>query len=212
MTATETEVKFYLDSARAAMRQRLVDMEAESLGRVFERNVRFEDDNRRFLKNRSLLRLRQSSAATTLTFKAPLGTAEDGQFKSLEELEVTVSDFDTMQTILQRLAFQPVQVYEKWRETFTTSSVEICLDTMPFGEFMEIEGTGPDIMATANALGLPWERRILKNYLGIFEHIRNRLALPFTDVTFDNFKTVSTPVTHLIRDFETGTPAPDGFR
>jgi len=45
-----------------------------------------------------------------------------------------------MRSILERLGFVPVLIYEKRRETWLTNGVEIVLDELPFGLFMEIEG------------------------------------------------------------------------
>ena len=44
-------------------------------------------------------------------------------------------------------------------------------------------------------------KRITLNYLAIFDIIRRKLNLPFTDITFDNFKKISIDLTkysHLI--------------
>ena len=37
-------------------------------------------------------------------------------------------------------------------------------------------------------LGLQWDKRILLNYLEIFDILKKKLNLDFSDVTFDNFK------------------------
>jgi adenylate cyclase class 2 len=37
---------------------------------------------------------------------------------------------------------------------------------------------------------MPWDQRILLNYLQIFEILQKKLNLNFSDVTFDNFKNV----------------------
>ena len=79
------------------------------------------------------------------------------------------------------------QIYEKYRETFTIKSACLCLDTMPFGDFLEIEGDKAAIRALAERLSLPWEHRILTNYLNIFATIKTNHGLGFNDVTFDNF-------------------------
>ena len=59
---------------------------------------------------------------------------------------------------------------------------------MPFGAFLEIEGPKEDIRNSASAVGLDWDKRIVLNYLAIFDIIRQQLDLPYKDVTFDNFK------------------------
>ena len=63
-----------------------------------------------------------------------------------------------------------------------------CLDTMPFGTFLEIEGPKESIKDAARQMNLDWKDRILANYLSIFEALRNRFGLPFNDVTFAEFE------------------------
>jgi adenylate cyclase class 2 len=58
---------------------------------------------------------------------------------------------------------------------------------MPYGDFLEIEGQKEDIKELAYRIGLKWQKRILLNYLAIFEVIRQKSNLPFYDVTFSNF-------------------------
>ena len=135
---------------------------------------------------KALLRLRQDNK-TTLTFKStPPG--RNTQFKILKELEVEVNDFATMGRILEALGFHCDQIYEKWRETLVLKQTRFCLDSMPYGNFLEIEGREEDIKSYAIRLGLHWGKRILLNYLEIFDILKKEMDLDFNDVTFDNFK------------------------
>ena len=184
MEHLEIEVKFYL-SDMDSTRDRILELGAVSMGRVFETNLRFDDADNHLIEKKSLLRLRRDTK-TTLTFKSEPPFKND-QFKILKELEVEVSDFTTMKHILESLGFREEQVYEKWRETFRLNSTNLCLDTMPYGDFLEIEGQKEDIKELAYRIGLKWQKRILFNYLAIFDVIKQKLNLPFYDVTFSNF-------------------------
>ncbi|MGD8365452.1 MAG: class IV adenylate cyclase, partial [Desulfobacterales bacterium] len=192
----ETEVKFLLQDTTNLQRH-IAATGAVSRGRFFETNYRFDDSNDSLLKNASLLRLRHDDCAR-LTFKAkPRQT--DTQFKTYQEYEVIVSDFETMTRILERLGYRRRQVYEKWRETFVLDDTLLCIDTMPFGNFLEIEGTREAITQFAARLGFDWELRILANYLEIFTLIKHRFNLPFNDVTFQNFESVQIDIEPVIR-------------
>jgi len=189
----EIEVKFYLDP-NGLSRHRILDcikaLGGHSDGRIFERNIRFEDTANSLFRRKSLLRLRKDRR-TRLTFKSEahdVSIRDREQFKIFEELEVEVSDFAVTARILEALGFHPVQIYEKWRETFVLGESLICMDTMPFGEFLEIEGSGEIISELAAGIGLDWDRRILENYLGIFAHLKAAMGLPFSDITFNHFK------------------------
>jgi adenylate cyclase, class 2 len=197
----ETEVKFLLNDL-PALRQRLLAAGAQlHKARIFERNVRFDTADSALLAQDSLLRLRQDTAVR-LTLKTPPATAEQSQqVKVMQELEVSVSDFDTMIRILTRLGYAPVQVYEKYRETFTLEGIEVVLDELPYGDFIELEGDAATIRQLANRLGLDWDKRILTNYLALMAQLQAHHNLPFTDLTFANFNGRS----YHIRDILPGT-------
>jgi adenylate cyclase, class 2 len=189
MEHIETEVKFFITDP-ATIREKILLFGAVSGGNIFETNIRFEDKDKNLFKNKMLLRLRRDSK-TTLTFKSPPSN-QDSRFKMLRELEVEVSDFSIAVSILESLGFIQEQKYEKWRETLVLEKTCFCIDRMPFGDFLEIEGEGDKIIECASLLGLDWKERILLNYLELFDILRKRLSLPFSDVTFENFRNIQT--------------------
>lgn len=197
----ETEVKFFLADP-AVLRHRLRTAGTVAKGEAFETNYRYDDPAQRLLTAHCLLRLRRDRR-NFLTFKKP-HPAGGRQFKTHEEIEIEVSDFDTAGQLLEALGFRRVQIYEKRRATFELKAVEICLDHLPFGHFLEIEGAPEAVPAVAETLGLSWPRRILANYLQIFAALRENLGLPFNDVTFAHFETVEADMGALIRRFEAG--------
>jgi adenylate cyclase, class 2 len=194
----ETEVKFHLNDL-PALRERLLAAGAHiHKPRVFERNVRFDTVDESLLAHDALLRLRQDTAVR-LTLKIPPSADEQSrQVKVMQELEVSVSDFDTMSQILERLGYGPVQVYEKYRETFTLDGVEIVLDQLPYGDFIELEGDEATIRRLADRLGLVWDKRILTNYLALMAQLQAHHNLPFTDLTFANFKERPYPISAIL--------------
>ena len=202
MEQLEIELKYFV-SDFAPLRERLRQLGAARTGeRTFEHNVRYETEGDRLLKNRRLLRLRRDRR-TTLTFKSPPAEA-DQRFKVYRELEVSLSDFDTMDAILNALGFYRRQVYEKWRETWQLDEAILCLDTMPFGSFLEIEARPEPILQLVRDLGLAWKNRILANYLGMFAALKKKEGWAFSDVTFDNFADVRFSFEHYRHLFEAG--------
>jgi adenylate cyclase class 2 len=203
----EVEVKFHLNHPEETLQQ-LVDLGAVAHSRVFETNVRFEDAEHNLKANHQLLRLRQDDKCR-LTYKCrPRRT--QSQCKVFREVEVEVGDFMAMRDILVEIGYHPVQTYEKWRQTFHWNEVELCLDTMPYGDFLEIEGPEKNIKKAARRLGLPWEKRILSNYLAMFEAMRAHYKLPFHDVTFANFELHPVDIVPLLENFETQAKAVEG--
>jgi len=201
MDPLEVEVKFYISNP-SDLRHHILALGAESQGRFFETNIRYEDAQNSFLQRESILRLRKDRKST-LTFKSK-SPGQNQEFKILRELEVEVSDFHIMQNILEALGFHKEQIYEKWRETLMLNDLIFCIDTMPYGNFLEIEGKGDEIIESAQRLNLYWEHRILANYLSIFERIKTKLNLSFSDVTFENFKPLGASFDHIIQSFQEG--------
>ena len=133
----ETEVKLYVPDLAAVARRLAAVGATISAPRVLERNVRYDNTAGDFNATSTVLRLRQDTRVR-LTYKD--GEKLIGQYGSSRfEAEVEVSDFDTMETILGKLGFIPVMVYEKYRTTYTLDGAEIDLDEMPYGSFVEIE-------------------------------------------------------------------------
>lgn len=201
MERIEIEVKFFLPEIEP-MQRRLSELGAISKGRVFEHNIRYEDESHTLIEKKSLLRLRRDEKAI-LTYKS-IPRVSSTQFKVFNELEVEVSDFVTMNEILKRLGLHPQQTYEKWRETLVLDRTSFFLDTMPYGIFLEIEGSEADIRNDAARLDLSWHRRILLNYLEIFEIVRQAQGLPFKDPTFKNFENVNIDMSAFIDKLEAG--------
>lgn len=200
----EIEVKFFVPDARG-MHRRLVSLGTTERPEVFETNIRYEDSGHTLKNNGQLLRLRQDGSCR-LTYKCR-PPQDDPEYKIFQELEVQVSDFDTMDGILQVLGFHPVQIYEKRRRSFAWRDVEFCLDIMPFGTFLEIEGPRESIKDAARQMGLAWEDRILANYLSIFEALRDRFGLPFNNVTFADFEQHPVDLGPLLPSLQAGGSA-----
>lgn len=194
----EVEVKFLLGDV-ARLRRRLAAMGAAPVkARLYERNVVFDNEQEQLRREGKLLRLRQDDRAR-LTYKGEPEAAAMGpdDMKVREELEVEVEDFATLETLLGRIGFAPTLVYEKYRETYRVDGVEIVLDELPFGDFLELEGEEDAIRAVAAELDLPWAERIVADYLQLLERLCAQENLPFSDLTFSNFEGVGVSVADL---------------
>lgn len=178
----EIEAKFYLLHL-ADVRQDLLRLGARlQAPRSLEKNLRFDTPDRSLTRSGSVLRLRQDRT-THLTYKAP---GESPEIR--HEIELEVGDLDAARAFLEALGYERVFTYEKYREVFALDRVEVMLDELPFGCFVEIEGRSlPEIIQASERLALSWDRRIPDPYPALFERLRSSLGLPFGDATFANF-------------------------
>jgi adenylate cyclase class 2 len=185
----ESEVKYYI-SDLPALERRLQSLGAQLVQpRVHEINLRFDVADGELVKTGQVLRLRQDSEAR-LTYKGPSQTEEGVRVR--QEIEFIVSDHRAARAFLEALGYHVSMGYEKYRTSYDLGGAHVVLDEMPYGDFTEIEGPDPAIIQAVNQrLGLDWETRVPESYTVLFELLREKLGLPFTDLTFENFQQLS---------------------
>ena len=191
----ETEIKLYAPDL-ATVQHRLDAAGAVlTAPRVYERNVRYDNRERTLTPHGMVVRLREDTRVR-LTYKDD-GTVENGVVSRFEA-EVEVSDFAAMETILGKLGYTPYLTYEKYRTTYELHGAEIVLDEMPYGNFVEIEGDIEAIEQVMIVLELGSAKRYDGSYSTLFDRVRKKRGLRFTDLTFANFH----GVTVTAEDFE----------
>jgi len=184
----ETEIKLYVPDLQAVQKKLQTAGAILKAPRVYERNVRYDDAEHTLTPSGKVIRLRQDTRIR-LTYKDE-GTVADGVVSRFEA-EVEVSDFDAMETILGKMGYSPYLIYEKYRTTYELGGAEIVLDEMPYGNFVEIEGAAETIKKLVIQLELGNARRYEGSYSTLFERVRQKLGLTFTDLTFANFENVA---------------------
>jgi adenylate cyclase class 2 len=135
--AIEIEKKYRLTSSdMEAVADSLSEFAAEFCGETFEENILFSSNE--LVQKGRVVRLRITGSRSTLTFKQRQTASSDA--KRHLEYETEVADPVAARAILEMLDLHPVLVYEKKRKTYKFRAVEVVLDELPFGLFMEIEG------------------------------------------------------------------------
>ena len=181
----EIEVKFLIFNLPALLEniKRLGAFELRP--RMLEVNLRFDTSDRRLSNRAQVLRLRQDDQAI-LTFKSP-GEIVDGVI-SRTELEVVVSNFQSTRAILEALGFQVFMTYEKYRQNFQLNGLVASVDEMPYGNFIELEGSSPEhVRATAALLGLDWDQRINLSYTALLGLYNQNTGHALRDIRFEAF-------------------------
>lgn len=149
---TEIEKKYRLTpEQRSALLRRLPEVGARPEGaEEFEENVLYSGPG---LDPRTrVLRLRRTGRRAVFTYKER--TPSDNPVKRHREEETVVADADALSAILEALGFRPALVYEKRRTTWHVAGVEVVLDDLPFGLFVEIEGEEDAIIEAEELLEL----------------------------------------------------------
>jgi adenylate cyclase class 2 len=145
----ETEKKYRLTpEQRDRVIRSLQDSNAEYCGEEFEENTLFHGEH--FEGKNCVLRLRRVGDRAILTYKQRFQTHSPIKFQREDETEV--ADADAMTSIILALGYLPVLIYEKKRKTWQMNDVEIVVDELPFGFYMEIEGDENAILETEKNL------------------------------------------------------------
>ncbi len=188
MKPQEIEAKFHVNSL-LKIKKRLREMKAQLIQkRMHEANIRYDTPELSLRQRGHVLRLRLDDKAR-LTYKGP-GKAGSGII-SRTEIEFVVEDFDLAKIFLESLGYEKLFFYEKYRSIYQLDDAHVMLDELPYGTFVEIEGAGKKHIKTiAASLGLEWEAAVEASYHSLFERIRKKLKLKFTDLSFKNFKKV----------------------
>lgn len=166
----ENEVKVCVDSF-LPVKERLVSVKAKHIVTVREKNILYDTGAGELRGEDVGLRLRcedgvdnGSFKRVTLTVKGP---RRDGVLKSRCEFEVCAACFKRAHELLCAIGFEKALVYEKIREKWTLGRTEVCLDTLPFGLYVEIEGDEKDVFCTAKGMGFARAQFITLNYFDL---------------------------------------------
>ena len=151
--ALECELK-YLGVNLADVSNKLKSAGGKTSGPYLESNIVFDYADRMLKKSGILLRLRSKKGKAVLTVKKPPEIEMSSSLKVFEEIESQVDDFNAVKRALEVVGFMVAFAYEKVREKWTFMDCSICLDRLPFGEYVEIEGTENTVQVCAEALGL----------------------------------------------------------
>lgn len=123
--------------------------------------VRFETPGGDLERTGRFLRVR-TGFASVVTFKQKLG--KDTKFKVRKEIELAVEDPKKMEQLIEGLGFTKRWIMEKYREKWQVLGVEVVIDKLPFGTYMEIEGSRTSIKNVVAKLGLNMADGLIDGY------------------------------------------------
>lgn len=161
---SEVEIKYKVSSF-SDVRERLREDGALLLiPETGEVNSVYDLSDGSLLAEGRLLRLREYQGSVLLTVKE---TCLPGPVKQRKEHQSGLSvSFREAEEMLQALGYFPVYSYEKRREIWRyENNVHVCLDTLYFGCFVEIEAdTVKKVLDTGESLGFDRRDGIAESY------------------------------------------------
>lgn len=180
----ETELKFEVIDFQLILKK-LEHQNGKCTPWYFEKNIVL-DDQEGSLKNKDVLLRLRSGLDNRITLKAPLPDNKQGTVKARNEYETQVMDLREMESILNMLGYKLWLTYEKFRQKWILDEVKVCLDILPFGRFVEIEGEERQILDVAEILELDVSCSTDKTYHDLNQdNIRKNSLKPSNDFIFD---------------------------
>lgn len=178
----EIEVKYTVSNFKDLL-HKLNEAEAKYLSSEFQRTIRFDTPNKDLEKSGRFLRIR-SGRENTMTLKIKNKEILSSNFHIREELETTIGDLDTVRLIVHTLGYTMEFIMEKYRLTYELGNTIITLDEMPFGIFLEIEGTEDEIRRVSIRLNLNDKDKYIGTYWDLFEAYKQINGLSGDNIVF----------------------------
>lgn len=169
--AVEREIKF-LNQDLKVIRRRLSAIGAECMHpeRLMRRTI-FDFPDARLRAKNAWVRVRDEGDRITMSYKQLMAVGLEG----MQEMELTVSDFETAKALLEGIGLVPRSGQESRRETWQWDNCEVALDTWPWlPSFIEIEGpTEKEMKTLALTIGLSWQEGIFGGIVEVFKYYYN---------------------------------------
>lgn len=172
----EVELKFPLedvDSSRIVLQKLgfVIDQK-----RGLEINTMFDNKSGLMQQSNGRIRLRKTIKGVEFCYKLPL--VSEGIKRELE-LEVELSDYAIMESILEKMEYTPTTGYERYRTILSKDGVKVTIDEFPFASFLEIEGDEENIISVAGEIGFDLKDNLMKPCDTLFSEWREERGLPF---------------------------------
>lgn len=173
-TALEREVKLAVQSL-APVTERLHTLgeaQAQHVSSIVEHNYVLDTSDAALKARDERLRIREieGQPGVLVTWKGP--ASERSGVRRREERQFHADDRDACVAVLSNLGLRPVRSYDKIRDSWQLEGVIVCLDTLSFGFFVELEFTpaiseeseGDVLRRVVELLGLQDAPRIQASY------------------------------------------------
>jgi predicted adenylyl cyclase CyaB len=162
--SVECELKFRVagpaDHARLRTALRKLGYKLE--GTYDEENFRFAGPGKTTRRTTLRLRVLDGGPRGVLTAKGEAHFVAG--VKVREETEVDVADGHATLDLLAQLGFQVLVIYKKHRSVWKQGGVNVTLDRLDFGHFVEVEGPLEQIPGVARSLGLDPAKAVKDSY------------------------------------------------
>lgn len=152
--------------------KKLIDLEAVFIGGFFEKTIRYDTDNHCLFDQGIFIRTK-SGLRNVLTLKEKT-SENDNTWLERYTTEVEIEDVEKIEYILSRMGFINKVIMEKYRLYFKWNHIEISIDELLFGIYLEIKGEDKEIKKLSRQLGFKNKDMITVTYWDIYDKIKTK--------------------------------------
>jgi len=189
----EIEVKILLEDKKETQKK-LKKIGGKILNLEFQRTFRCWKPDFSFSDKGIFPRTRQENNRHTFTVKVnPEGKVKEDnpnrKFFKREEYEIEVSDSKELAKMLAILGFSHQRILEKYRQNWKIDNCDliITIDSLPFADFMEIEGREEEINQFLKRIEFEEKERITLAYWRVYrKYCEKRGIQEKENLTFKN--------------------------
>jgi len=170
----ETEIKIKIDDLKK-FQVKFNEFGGKKSSWAFERTYGFFTPNRTNIEEGIFPRVKVVDGLATMGVKVKTG---NGKYFERKEYETKCEEKSGIE-MMKVFGYTEVIIFEKLRQKWVFDNVEVCLDRLPFGNYIEIEGEKKNIEKMVKLLKLEKSQRITVAYLVLFDEwkkINNSIA------------------------------------
>lgn len=173
----ETEIKIELDNKEfLKVKELLVSLGAKKKSYFSERTYGFFTPDGKSIEKGIFPRIKVFNNKKKSILTVKVKKQKKTKYFQRDEFDLLISSVQKARSILHTLGYSKERIFEKKREIweFKKNNIEICLDKLPFGNYIEIEGSPKDIEKTIKNIRLKKYERITKAYLAVYDDWRKK--------------------------------------
>jgi len=184
----EIEVKIKLDKSEVpALKNKVKEAGGKNFPAQKETTYGFFTEDDSSIRKGIFPRIKSINDGEKAVFTVKVKKLTDNNYFQRDEYEMAIKDVELMREIIKALGFLRERIFEKIREKWLVDNgeVEINFDSLPFGDYIEIEGHPEKIEKWLRILGLDKRERITKAYLAVFDDWRKEHRVEEENAVFD---------------------------
>mgnify|MGYP004594589945 FL=1 len=169
MAKTEKQVKYKINNFDY-ISKRLIEIEAIFIGGFMEKTIRYDNDDLKCSNNGIFIRTK-SGMKNVLTLKEIPTDSSKTSFERITT-EIEVDNINKIGYILEKIGLTKKFIMEKYRLFFKYDNVDILIDELPFGIYLEIKGEDNEINRVTKILNIDETDLIKMTYWDIYDKIK----------------------------------------